>query len=465
MAGKLWFWDGEGRENGLTPRAWIDGNPEKQDCVIVCGSSPLPEHWRSGGMEPLVLNGGAAAFVMTPGREMDRRLRRAGIVISDNDRAGRRFSVSIFHPRTLEIRRIVDTELQVPFAASSPEHAQRQLKEHDPLFRRLGRLAMKALYAASLDFGVVVVTVADHGSCAVESIRLPDSGMLQDGIWARAIKEYVAVSGIQAAEDRVLAQGRIRIGADPEFLLLSSSGKVVPAAKYLAGGYGTGCDAVVVGGRILYPVAELRPEPAAMPHELANNIRRLLVQASAHITDRSVRWAAGGMPAAGFALGGHIHLSGVPLTGRLLRQLDSYAALLLALVETPAEHARRPRFGTLGDCRLQPHGGFEYRTLPSWLVSPLAAKAAFALALLCARESDVLIYRPMEDERMVEAYYSADLETLRECVEPLAASMKRTASYDELGRWIDPLLDAVRRRESWDTAADLRMKWRIPLGS
>ena len=168
-----------------------------------------------------------------------------------------------------------------------------------------------------------------------------------------------------------------------------------------------------------YPVAELRPAPARSPDELASNIRRLLIQANTRIMDRTLRWAAGGMPISGFALGGHIHLSGVRLTSRLLRQMDSYVALPLAMLEDPSDHARRPRYGALGDFRFQPHGGFEYRTLASWLVSPLAAKGAFALMLLCARESEYLLYRPAEEESMIEAYYAGDRVTLRGCIEGL----------------------------------------------
>jgi hypothetical protein len=209
-------------------------------------------------------------------------------------------------------------------------------------------------------------------------------------------------------------------------------------------------------------VAELRPAPAKSPGELAANIRRLLSQAAARIPDGgALRWAAGGMPVPGFALGGHIHLSGVRLTGRLLRQLDSYVALPLAMIESSSERDRRPRYGGLGDFRLQPHGGFEYRTLPSWLASPLAAKAAFALALLCARESGTLSYRPSEDERIVDAYYAGDRETLRSrCLELLAESMAATPSYRELAGFIEPLLEAARKGSTWDVSVDIRKKWR-----
>lgn len=471
MSGQMWTWDVEGRSFGGFPRAWVDGVPEGDDCIIVCGSSPLPSHWRDGGCEPLILNGGAAAFAAAPWPELARRLQRAGAVVRESSCIGRRFMISIFNLQAIEVKRMTaEPSMAVPrspsafaFASNKLNQSRILLAAEEPLFRRLSRAAVKALYAVGLENGRVDMSVTDSGSCGVTAIYLPHGEDLQSGIWAEAIAAYKGQRYNSAANGQSNDEGILRIGADPEFLLLSEKGKVVSAATYLDGGYGAGCDAVVIGGRVMYPVAELRPAPAGSPDELAVNIRHLLVQANARIRDRRLRWAAGGMPVTGFALGGHIHLSGVPLTGRLLRQLDSYAALLLALVETPPEGARRPRFGTLGDYRMQPHGGFEYRTLPSWLLSPLAAKAAFALALLCARESHALVYRPMEDESIVDAYYSADYETLRTCVEPLSSAMRGTASYIELGRWIEPLLAAIRRGEHWDAATDLRVKWRIPM--
>jgi hypothetical protein len=168
------------------------------------------------------------------------------------------------------------------------------------------------------------------------------------------------------------------------------------------------------------------------------------------------------MPVPGLALGGHIHISGAPLTSRLLRLLDSYAAFPLALIEDPAGRARRPRYGTLGDFRQQPHGGFEYRTLPSWLISPAAAKAGFALALLCAREALNIDYIPALDERYAEAYYAGDRSGLAGCLDGLAASISATPSYDALARFIEPLFEAARRGTTWDESSDIRFKWRIP---
>jgi hypothetical protein len=209
----------------------------------------------------------------------------------------------------------------------------------------------------------------------------------------------------------------------------------------------------------MYPIGELRPDPASTPDELAANVRRQLMRADAKAADDSLRWAAGAMPISGIALGGHIHLSGIPLTSRLLRQLDRYVALPIAMVESVT--GRRPRYGMLGDYRQQPHGGFEYRTLPSWLVSPAAAKAAFALTLLCAHDTWSLPTPAMLPERVEEAFYRGERRVLAQQLDGIAIELAEAPSYEAYARWIEPLFAAARQGIVWDANADFRRKWRV----
>jgi hypothetical protein len=320
------------------------------------------------------------------------------------------------------------------------------------------RTAVQALYALGLDIGEVEVALGGDGRTSVRAAwpRLREARLEKVALGRFAA--WFAAARAEAADRRLL------IGADPEFVLVTPGGKVASASRFFGAGVGgaAGADALVAQRRLLFPVAELRPEPAEDPAALAANVRRLLLRAAARISDPALRWAAGAMPVPGLSLGGHIHLSGAPLTSRLLRLLDSCAAFPLALIEDPAGRARRPRYGTLGDFRQQPHGGFEYRTLPSWLISPAAAKAAFALALLCAREALSLTYIPALEERYVEAYYTGDRTELAGCLEGVAASVSATASYPGLAPFIEPLFDAARRGATWDERSDIRTKWRIP---
>lgn len=379
--------------------------------------------------------------------DMQARWLRAGLYRGPQENE-RLYRVGIADLALLELKRINGTGR--PLSGSEPiaEASGGSAAEwpQDPVLRRVIRRAIAGLYAAGIDVGEADVALGADGRVSMRAARRRKA----------ATPEEAVTTG--RPSDNIL------IGADPEFVLIRPDGKVAPASRYLGGvGGAAGSDAVLIGRRLVYPVAELRPEPAADPAGLTANIRRLLLRAAGLVRDPSLRWAAGAMPVPGLALGGHIHLSGVRLTPRLLRLLDSYAAFPLALVEDPAGRGRRPRYGVLGDYRQQPHGGFEYRTLPSWLVSPAAAKAAFALALLCAREADALEDIPALDERYVAAYYAGDRAELAGCLDRVASAMSATASYAALAPYIEPLLDAARRGATWDERADIRIKWRIPL--
>jgi len=331
-----------------------------------------------------------------------------------------------------------------------------QLAADDPMLRRIAQAAIRALYALGLDIGEVELELGGDGAI---DVRDAWPGLNNGEAEGEALARFAAWHDAARAED----QRQLLIGADPEFVLVTPSGRIAAASRFFGEGVGgaAGSDALRIGRRVLYPVAELRPAPAADPAALAAHLRRLLLRAAAKVSDPSLRWVAGAMPVPGLALGGHIHISGAPLTTRLLRLLDSFAAIPLALIEDPAGRARRPRYGSLGDYRLQPHGGFEYRTLPSWLVSPAAAKSAFALALLCAREQWTLRHIPALDEQYIDAYFSGDRSTLAGSLDGIAAALTATASYKVLSRYIDPLLDAAKQGKTWDEHSDIRTKWRI----
>ncbi|MNO31926.1 hypothetical protein D3C76_219050 [compost metagenome] len=177
------------------------------------------------------------------------------------------------------------------------------------------------------------------------------------------------------------------------------------------------------------------------------------------VPDRSLRWRAGGMPLPGWALGGHLHFSGVTLCAPLLRALDNYLALPLLLLEDARAAARRPRYGVLGDFRIQPHGGFEYRTLPSFLVSPVIAKGAVFLAHLIVSRYEDLTLRPLDREDLHAAYYCGDKTPLRAAFPPLAAQLRALPGYAQAARCIEPLFSCIAAEQTWDESRDIRELW------
>ncbi|MDT2266346.1 hypothetical protein P7H12_25890 [Paenibacillus larvae] len=92
----------------------------------------------------------------------------------------------------------------------------------------------------------------------------------------------------------------------------------------------------------------------------------------------------------------------------LLRALDNYLAMPLVLAEGITTRFRRPRYGFLGDYRRQRHGGFEYRSLPSWLVEPDLTEGIFCLSALIASHYLELNKLPLQELSFQRAYYEGE---------------------------------------------------------
>lgn len=454
-----------GHRGGLFSKPYGHWSEVSQgDAVFALSEFKHPDSSRFQGA--WLLNAGYASSAAMGEEDRNRIWRRSGLQ-SGSWGSVRLYLVRVVHLDPVEILRLDSAENPISgiyplnkSGGSREMDAPGTLWPADAAVRRVVRTAVRALYVLGLDLGEVVVALSGDGRTSaqkvrpIEDVQLRTAGLQRFARWFARWRE----ESLEAERQPLL------IGADPEFLLLRPDGKVASAARFLgeSTAAAAGTDVLRVGRRLLYPVAELRPDPAETPAALAANVRKLLLRASRRIgSDYSLRWAAGAMPARGIALGGHIHLSGIPLTSKLLQLLDSYTAFIMALVEDPAGRGRRPRYGSLGDFRLQPHG-FEYRTLPSWLVSPAAAKGAFGLALMCAKEIWSLEYIPSMDERFVDAYYNGDRTELLACLEPISSALAATPSYGQYAHYIEPLLEAARRGTVWNEGADIRIKWRIP---
>ncbi|THF74612.1 putative amidoligase domain-containing protein [Cohnella fermenti] len=485
MAGRIWLIEGirpldrqlRGEDGGSGIR---NGLPEpgerlRGDVLIRLGRDEAPAFERFGQAQGAWLWNGRAEQVLQLGQaETARRLRREGFVTAfsaerdvrratgGRPAAGPRpwkgptdgfaagggastFRVFVFgldtahvEPYPLEFRRARELE------------------------RRLARASARALYVLGLDSGTVVWRVGRDGRLgAISSLSpwLEDEGEE----WREKLGEGLAsFANDWAVEHRMPV--RVTLGADPEFALLSAEGKIVPASRYLPKRGAAGCDSMRVGGTIRWPLGELRPTPSADPKELAEALRRLLARSAALTAGAAVSFRAGAAPVRGLPLGGHLHVSGAALTGERLRALDNAVALPLRLLEPPEANRRRPRYGSLGDYRPKSHGGFEYRTPPSWLVSPRLARGTLALAKVAAEHSRLLADdRPLDDDRMRDAFYGGDRRRLMEGAERIYQAVRETPGYAAYREEIDPLFRAIGEGRHWDETVDLRRKWRIPI--
>jgi len=326
--------------------------------------------------------------------------------------------------------------------------------------KRAVREAVKAVYALGLDYGVVTVGVPASGHTLILDVDpVPKLDDKLAELFADAMMKYD-----QALRDQIRNREPVMLGADPEFLLLSKQGKVVAASRYVERQGEVGCDGTINrGDEKLHPLAELRPQPSESPAELTQHVQQTLQTALLRFSSPDLHWVAGGMPVPGFALGGHIHISRVLLHTPLLRALDNYLALPLLLVESEESLRRRPRYGTLGDFRRQPHGGFEYRTLPSWLAAPAIAQGTFALAKLIAENYAHLPRRPLSDPEVNAMYYRGQKQQLLPIVSVLWQDLERLPAYWQYAAELGRLKNLVFQMRTWDEKEDFRHLWNISM--
>lgn len=328
------------------------------------------------------------------------------------------------------------------------------------LTQRIAQFGLRALYALGLDFGSVDIVINSAGALVVFAVNPSPSTEGRIGArYAEALGRYLD----EAAEDAPISG--VRLGADPEFMLRTVSGDMVPASFFFPQRGPIGCDAAVSPSSRgpVRPLAELRPEPSDSPLQLVQSLRNLLLRASRRVPFANLEFRAGSMPFHGHPIGGHIHFSGLPrVSGHLLRALDTYVGLPLFLVEdTDTARQRRPVYGYLGDFRPQPHG-FEYRTPSSWLISPGFARAAFCLAKLVAVNYRQLATDVFATQGLIAAFYRADKEPFYPLIDGVFDDLSTLSGYAEYADQIEPLREVINRRGQWRESADIRQTWHLP---
>ncbi|SLJ90110.1 MULTISPECIES: putative amidoligase domain-containing protein [unclassified Paenibacillus] len=397
-------------------------------------------------------------------RERADRLKRSGIeVLASQDRRDRELGLRVRYDVEICCLQAIRIKRRDTSGMGGAQESVLDREAASTLFKRIERLATKTLYTVGLDHGAVRLEASGKSGCSVISIDpRPWKGMTDLSAMYRAGWKQLQS---ELDEERHRNAAPI-LGMDPEFLLVQMpESKIVPASRFLERTGVAGCDSVTINGRRIYPVAELRPAPSSEPRELLAHLMRAFAAASRSISDHSLIWQAGGMPQRGLPLGGHIHFSGVTLNGELLRAFDNYLALPLAVLQDPRGSGRRPRYGALGDFRLKSYGGFEYRTLPSFLVSPLVAKGVVALAGLIARGYHQLRQRPLAKAAIHTAFYEGNREVMQAHIPALLDDLTQMDGYERYERYAAPLISQLRQGRTWDESRDIRKLWNIRAGS
>lgn len=355
---------------------------------------------------------------------------------------------------TVAIRRLIG-DREMPVRNLSPRSAH-----------VLETVARRALYALGLHFGAVDVVVAATGR---PFVRRVDPSPSCDDELARLYGVELARSlrtlAVDAAEPPRSRASRLLLGADPEFVIVRRDNRTLRCASDLFpmdGSVGYDRQRTMLHGRHCHPIAEIRPSPSGSPYALVEHVRTELKKAYRLAPDRNADWLAGAHPAPGCFTGGHVHFSGIRPTTFLLRALDNYLALPSLLMEDPGlARARRRRYGLLGSFRRKEHGGFEYRTLSSWLTGVRRARSTLCLAKLVAVEYPRLRRHLLATPQAHRAFYHGKKEVFREAVEALWDDMRGTDSYQEFSQDLEGTRIWILNRRQWREGADLKRLWRV----
>lgn len=275
------------------------------------------------------------------------------------------------------------------------------------------------------------------------------------------LNHAIPVTIVNITKPPILQSG-LRFGADPEFVLVRNK-HPLNAAKYIPRHNWIGTDYLRLSVDKQIPaLVELRPIAQSEVTQLYLEIRKLIKELDDYVVDDSIHFIAGSMPFPGLALGGHLHVSGILPEVDFVRVLDNYLALPLALCEEERDvKARRPRYGQLGDIRFQPHGGFEYRTCPSWLEHPDWTSGVLELFAFLTENYQHFHQRWLSDTRMVKAFYEANETLLFPVVQLIWEDLWQWRNHFSDFMVIERLFHRILSRMKWARSGDFRKNWRV----
>jgi len=173
---------------------------------------------------------------------------------------------------------------------------------------------------------------------------------------------------------------RVGIGADPEFEVITPTGRFIPFRGGITERVGVDGDGMT---------GELRPQWSNSPLRVATSLDSLLVTVAMRVGANLVG-AGGGVHR---PLGGHIHISGIGQPSpALLSALDRYVYIPIRSRCRANNRRHNGAYDHPSLYRSQPYGGFEYRSSPSWLAHPVLTRGALVVSAILARS-----YRSLPD--------------------------------------------------------------------
>lgn len=385
------------------------------------------------------------------------RLSRLPVTAKKRPQPGwRTYLVSLYQDQILHMSRMAEQEQWLLQSWDLPSYESVSLPSQDPEVNLVKTLAARSLYASGIDAGqVLIYAVSAHRAKVVQVI--PD--------WPVELADQYMQLASEWWEKRqsMHPQRLLKLGADPEFALRKEDGSMALASDYLKIAGIVGCDTTRYREELAmhqHPVAELRPEPVEDPEGLFAHIWDALKLANQKMNNPQLEWLAGGMPFSGYPIGGHIHFSGITPTFSFRRKLDAYLALPLVLIEDQSCQQRRERYGFLGDVREKTYG-FEYRTMPSWLVHPTVTRGVLHLSRLIANNHSLLQAAPHLQPALIKAYYRGEKLVLKPYVETIWRELRQMPGYQLSQLHLDRYFTILLSGQTWPAQENVRKAWNL----
>lgn len=275
-----------------------------------------------------------------------------------------------------------------------------------------------------------------------------------------------------------MSKSKLTIGSDCEFGFVNKITKLQEYAnEYIERQYGYSGNHVGLDGH--NHIAEIRTAGGNIsPIGHANDLRRILANFQKEIPETIIPVA--GSMVGNDPIGGHIHFGycNNDFSPKIVESIKDYGDVLDLFLAIPSllvennKTARRRRtsnYGKLSDARLTDYG-FEYRTLPSWLVSFGFAQSLLSLAY-------VLVDHLLKGGKMVgfsdlgtgaaEKFYIGSRNYFYRLLPKLHKEITKCPLYDTYSVYINALFGFIKAfnqinpKKDWIEKVSFTDRWNI----
>jgi hypothetical protein len=202
-------------------------------------------------------------------------------------------------------------------------------------------------------------------------------------------------------------------------------------------------------------------------------------------------WLAGSMQE-GHSLGGHIHFGSTcdEYLDLKLTALDKLLAPVVMMLENEesAKQRRGTEYGKLAShggsfketnrgyktrhnqSKPLHHGGFEYRPLPSWLVSKSVANSIMALAkVICFQAHNKKLHRHLWVQlkfvpfstKFYNSFMGCDKKFFAPMIPTIYRIVRSFKLFPQYSQYIDHAFQLIKQGRNWEEKLDLKKRWNI----